>query len=270
MIQSLVNGQISAFLPVTDRGLAYGDGVFETLAVFSGRPRWWQDHMDRLSLACERLSIRCPAQTILLSEVQNVSAGQVRCVVKIILTRGSSERGYGATRTAAPTRIVSAHAWPDNSPYAGSGICTKILSIRLGLQPALGGMKHLNRLEQVLAATEVNARGVDDGLLLDAENFLISAVSSNIFLVSGERLLTPRLDRCGIRGVVRGRILKEFKSRCELRRISTDMLSETDEIFLCNSIRGIVPVRVIDSHSFQPGPVVRELQEWLAGASLRL
>jgi 4-amino-4-deoxychorismate lyase len=130
-------------------------------------------------------------------------------------------------------------------------------------------MKHLNRLEQVLAAAELAAAGADEGILLDHEEFLISAISSNIFLVSEQQLLTPRLDRCGVRGVVRGRIVKEFKSRCELRRVSLDMLPEAEEVFLCNTVRGIIPVLSIDDHQFKPGPVTRELQEWMADSGGR-
>lgn len=268
MFESLVNGEISALVPVSDRGLAYGDGVFETLAVFNGRPRWWQDHMDRLAVACERLALKCPPQTILLNEVQTVSLGQARCVVKIILTRGSGLRGY-SPGAQEPTRIVTAHPWPDSAPYTGRGVRTRICELRLGLQPVLGGMKHLNRLEQVMAAAELAGSDAEEGILLDHEEFLISAISSNIFLVSEQQLLTPRLDRCGVRGVVRGRIVKEFKSRCELRRVSLDMLPETDEVFLSNTIRGIVPVLSIDAHEFVPGPVTRELQEWMTEAGSR-
>lgn len=264
MFESLVNGEISRLVPVTDRGLAYGDGLFETLAVFNGRPRWWQEHMDRLAVSCERLALKCPAQTILLSEVQTVSAGQARCVVKITLTRGNGPRGYAPVSAAEPTRIVAAYPWPQDEPYSGRGISARTCELRLALQPRLGGMKHLNRLEQVLAAAELAGMDADEGILLDQEEFLISAISSNIFLVSEQRLLTPRLDRCGVRGVVRGRIVKEFKSRCELRRVSMDMLPEADEVFLCNTVRGIIPVVRIDDHEFTPGPVTRELQEWMA------
>ena len=266
MLESLVNGEISELVPVTDRGLAYGDGIFETVAVFHGRPRWWQDHMDRLAVSCERLALKCPAQTILLNEVQTVAAGQARCVVKIILTRGSGLRGYSPDGAGEPTRVVVAYPWPDTAPYEGRGVRARTCELRLGLQPRLGGMKHLNRLEQVLASAELTAMHAEEGILLDHEGFLISAISSNIFLVSEQQLLTPRLDRCGVRGVVRGRIVKEFKSRCELRRVSLDMLSEADEVFLCNTIRGIVPLLSLDEHEFTPGPVTRELQEWMAAS----
>ena len=123
-------------------------------------------------------------------------------------------------------------------------------------------MKHLNRLEQVLASSEPCDEGVSEGIFLDRENHVISAISANIFLVLEDRLLTPRLDQCGVRGVFRGQLLAAFAARCEQRRIQVDLLNEADEVFICNSVRGIVPIRSIDGKEYQIGPLTRELQAW--------
>lgn len=268
MLECLVNGEIGGYLPVTDRGLAYGDGLFETIGVHRGQPRWWQDHMDRMAAGCERLGLPMPPQAVLLREAQTVSAGQQRCVVKIILTRGPGGRGYLPRAGAEPTRIVAAHAFPENlETQARLGVQARSCELRLAIQPRLGGIKHLNRLEQVLAAAETAQAGAEEGILLDADGHVICAISANLFLVSGGQLLTPRLDRCGVRGVLRARILSAFKSRCELRRISRDMLPEADEAFTCSAIRGIVPLRRIDDQAFTIGPVTRELQAWLEQAT---
>jgi 4-amino-4-deoxychorismate lyase len=265
MLECLVNGEISRFVTADDRGLAYGDGVFETLAVDKGVPRWWQDHVDRLARGCERLGLALPPQEVLLREVQTATAGQLRCVAKIIITRGSAGRGYVPPGPGRELRIVSAHAWPEGIGQAASrGIEIRVLQVRLAIQPALGGIKHLNRLEQVLAAAECERLGAAEGLLLDANGDVISGVSANLFLVSGNNLLTPRMDRCGVRGVLRARILKAFKARCELRRVSPEMLAEADELFMCSSIRGILPVVGVDDRRYPVGPVTRELQGWLA------
>jgi 4-amino-4-deoxychorismate lyase len=205
-------------------------------------------------------------QALLLREVQTASAGQARCVARIMLTRGSGGRGYGPGDPAGELRIVSAHRWPEGiEGDARNGIDLRICSLRLAVQPALGGIKHLNRLEQVLAAAECAAEGAAQGLLLDSNGHIISGIAANLFLVSGGRLLTPRMDRSGVRGVLRARILKAFKSRCELRRISLDMLDEAEEVFMCNAIRGIFPVRSIGERAFAVGPLTRELQDWLRG-----
>jgi 4-amino-4-deoxychorismate lyase len=264
MLECLVNGEISTFVTTSNRGLNYADGLFETLAVHNGRPRRWQAHMDRLGLGCERLGLVMPPQAILLREVQTVSAGLVDAVVKIVLTRGGHARGYMPQMNKDCVRIISAHPFPgDVEKVARQGMAARICELRLAIQPALGGMKHLNRLEQVLASAELRDSGVAEGILLDMEDHVISAISGNIFLVSETRMLTPRLDRCGVRGIVRGQLLAHFGARCEQRRIGVDMLKEADEVFVCNSVRGIVPLTSIDEQEYGIGPVTRELQAWL-------
>lgn len=262
---ALVNGEIAAFVAADDRGLCYGDGLFETLAVIGGRPRFWQAHMDRLEEGCRRLSLNPPAQATLLREVQTVAAGLPRCVVRITLSRGSAGRGYATGGERGVNRVVSAHDWPPGTAAAAEqGVEARTLELRLAQQPALGGIKHLNRLEQVLASLELADTPGLEGILLDREGHLISALSANLFLVSDGNLLTPRMDRCGVRGVVRGLVLRDFKPRCELRRITPDMLVEVDEAFVCNAVRGIVPLLRIDDLSWPIGPVTRELQAWFA------
>ena len=264
MKECLVNGEISTLVETSNRGLNYGDGLFETLLVSNGRPRRWQGHMDRLGIGCERLGMTMPPQSILLREVQTVSAGMTDAVVKIVIARGGQGRGYMPPAGESPVRVVSAHRYPDGvAELARKGVRARICELRLGVQPALGGIKHLNRLEQVLASAEIREAGVDEGILLDREEHVVSAIAANIFLVIEDRLLTPRLDLCGVRGVVRSHILAGFGARCEQRRITLDMLQEAAEVFICNTVKGIVPVTAIDDYEFEIGPVTRELQTWL-------
>jgi len=264
MLECLVDGEISDRISAADRGLQYGDGLFETMAVIGGQPRFWQGHMDRLSTGCEKLGIPLTPQAVLLREVKTVAAGQQKCVVKIILTRGTSGRGYLPRTPDNANRIVSSYSWPQDSGYlVETGIRARICDLRLGIQPALAGLKHLNRLEQVMARSEWDGRSIHEGVLLDCEDHVVSAISSNIFLVHLGRLLTPRLDRCGVRGVMRAAILKEFRERCEQRRIKLDMLPEAQEVFVCNSVRGVFPVTRIDHWEYAIGPVTREVQDWL-------
>ena len=270
MFECLVDGEISTLVETTNRGLNYGDGLFETLSVHNGRPRRWQAHMDRLGAGCERLGLSMPPQAILLREVQTVSAGLADAVVKIVLTRDGQGRGYTPSQNSACVRIISSHIFPDGVvESAREGVKARICELRLAIQPALGGIKHLNRLEQVLASEEIRETGVE-GILLDGEDHVISAIAANIFLVLEDRLLTPRLDLCGVRGVVRSQILADFGARCEQRRIMVDMLQEADEVFICNSVRGIVPVTAIDDQEYRIGPVTRELQTWLLNPQLSL
>lgn len=264
MLECLVDGEISTYVAASNRGLNYGDGLFETLAVHNGQPLRWQAHMDRLGAGCERLGMDMPPQAILLREVQTVSGGLVDSVVKIVLCRGGVARGYLPPQDVACTRIVSAHEFPQNiEENAARGVKARICDLRLAIQPALGGIKHLNRLEQVLASSESFTEDVTEGILLDGEDHVISAISANIFLIIDERLLTPRLDRCGVRGVIRSQLLTACSGRCEQRRIQVDLLREADEVFICNSVRGIVPVTAINGQDYTIGPVTRELQSWL-------
>lgn len=280
MHDCLVNGEISNSVNVMDRGLNYGDGVFETLRVRAGKPRFWQSHMDRLETGCQRLGIERPDQAVLLREVQTVAAGHPECVVKIVITRGvpdpMASRGYAPPVNCPVTRIVSAHMLPpdiktnvegvidpDNTSHSRAGLKVRICELRLAHQPVLAGIKHLNRLEQVMARSEWNDPEISEGVMLDENDHLVCGTASNIFLVSAGRMLTPRLDRCGVRGVLRGEILRLFSARCEQRRITLDMLPEADEVFLCNSVRGIMPVRRINDWRYNLGPVTLEVKEWL-------
>ena len=264
MLECLINGEISTFVSATNRGLYFGDGVLESIPVHNGRTRLWQTHMDRLGAGCDRLGLVMPPQAILLREVQTVSAGRDKVVVQIVLTRDGQCADYSPTEDSSCSRVVSAHSYPDDVlEHAREGISARICDLRLAIQPALGGIKHLNRLEQVLASKEMRGQQADEGLLLDMEGHVISAISANVFIVMGDRLLTPRLDRCGVRGVLRSQILAEFTARCEQRRIQVDLLQEAHEVFLCDCVRGIRPVTDIDDYHYDIGPVTRELQTWL-------
>jgi 4-amino-4-deoxychorismate lyase len=260
----LIDGELSAYVGADNRGLAFGDGVWERLVVVNGEPWWWQDHIDRLKLGCERLGLAAPPQSVLLREVQTVAAGRARSLVKIILTRGGGSSFYLPEVEAEVTRVVMGYPWPEAMvSRARRGARARLCETRLAVQPALGGINHLNRLERVLAAREMAAYPEMEGFLLDTNDHLISALDSNIFLVMGDQLLTPRMDRSGVRGILRGRIARAFKARTELRRITLDMLPEADEVILCDVVRGIVPVISVGGWSFNPGPVTAELQTWL-------
>jgi len=263
MDNCLVNGEISEFVHAADRGFTYGDGLFETVTVVNGRPRWWQDHVDRMTEGCRRLGLEAPHQALLLRELLTVAAGKPRCVVKIILTRGPGSRDYRPPGLTGPTRVVSAHPWPAEPT---GGVTARCCDLRLAIQPLLGGIKHLNRLEQVLAAMEMEDAEEDEGILLDAEEHVVSGISSNLFLVYAGQLITPRLDRCGVRGVLRAQILRAFRARCEQRRVARDMLAGASELFLCNVVRGIVPVLRVDGRNYPAGPVTAEIQQWLQGS----
>ena len=149
MLECLVNGEISNFIAASNRGLNYADGVFETLVVQSGHPLRWQAHMDRLGLGCERLGLAMPPQALLLREVQTISTGYAIAVVKIVLTREGFGRGYTPPKGGDCTRIITVHPYPDGiEAIAREGVTAKVCETRLALQPALGGIKHLDLVQE--------------------------------------------------------------------------------------------------------------------------
>ncbi|HHH36012.1 MAG TPA: aminodeoxychorismate lyase [Gammaproteobacteria bacterium] len=248
MPDCLINGEERAALDVHDRGLHYGDGLFETVAVVNGRMPLWSRHMARLTEGARRLGIPVPAPAVLASEAQRLCGDASRAVLKILLTRGSG-RGYRPPASVEPRRLLFRYSWPaGHGLHAGRAVTVRICNLRLGHNPALAGIKHLNRLEQVLARSEWDDDHIAEGLLLDETDHVIEGTQSNLFIVRDGRLLTPDLSRCGVAGVMRGLVMEEAP-RLGIPCVETSLrladVLESDEVFLCNSLAGIVPVRAI-------------------------
>jgi 4-amino-4-deoxychorismate lyase len=251
-----------------DRGLHFGDGLFETVACVRGRPRFLEDHLRRLKHGCERLAIAAPPPE-LSGEVEGLAAACDRSLVKIIYTRGpATARGYAPSGEEHPTRIVLRYAWAQEDPRcATEGVAVAIAGLTLGENPSLAGLKHLNRLELVLARAELAASHALEALLLTGSGHLVSGTMSNVFLVHGGRIETPRLDRCGVAGVMRRvvmRVAAEAGLAVEEMPLRQADLGSAQEVFLTNARIGIWPVRAIESRALAPGPVTRRLQGLIA------
>lgn len=262
----LVDGKPGRVDP-RDRGLAYGDGLFETMAADCGRIRWLDHHLERLADGCRRLAIPLPDRKVLRREIGAVCPATGRAIVKLIVTRGVSARGYGPPDAPRATRMVGTAHWPTHpASYYTHGIELRTLKLRLGENPALAGIKHLNRLEQVLARIELNDLSAQEGLLLDTSGFVVGGTASNVFAVSGTRLLTPAIRRCGVGGVMR-RVVLESCGQLGLGAEETDLAPEAlgaaDELFVTNAVFGIWPVRELDGLSRRAGEVAGRLQQLL-------
>jgi 4-amino-4-deoxychorismate lyase len=262
----LVNGQSSRIDPA-DRGLAYGDGLFETMAAKEGRIRWLDLHLDRLEEGCRRLEIPAPSRSLVTGEIDTVCPNKGRVVVKLIVTRGPGTRGYRPPESPAPTRVLAISQWPDypDSRYH-DGISVRTCQLRLGENPALAGIKHLCRLEQVLAQLELRGQPVQQGLMLDASGRVAQGTSSNVFIVAGGELVTPSLTRCGIKGVMRRIVLEAARAlaiRAEEREIAPAELLGADEVFMTNALFGIWPVTELDGRRFGIGPTTARLMAHL-------
>lgn len=267
----LVNGEAKEEIPVTDRGLQYGDGLFETLEVRSGQPIFLARHINRLMLGCAKLHIPAPCPAVIQQEItellKTTSTEPSDCVVKIMVTRGSGGRGYRQPDTICPTRIISLHPYPHHpSTYSSLGINAHLCQTRLGLNPLLAGLKHLNRLEQVLARSEWNDPNIQEGIMLDLNGHVIEGTMSNIFFVQQGILHTPLLSQCGIAGIIRAVILElAHHHRIPVREhlFNIEMLLSAEEIFVTNSIIGIWPIKQLGTNTFRVGSMSQQLRVWL-------
>jgi 4-amino-4-deoxychorismate lyase len=212
-----------------------------------------------------------PSRSLLAQEIDSYCPRQGRAVVKLIVTRGPGMRGYLPPDPAAPTRVLMISAWPD---YPASnylyGISMRTCRMRLGENPALAGIKHLCRLEQVLAQLELRGHAVEQGLLLDASGYVAGGTTSNIFVATGAAVATPSLVRCGIKGVMRRSVLEAARAlglRAEEREITMVELLAADEVFVTNSLFGIWPVTAIDDRRFAIGPATKTLMKHFESGS---
>lgn len=259
----LVNGHAQDHIAVADRGLHYGDGLFETIAVTGGRPRLWERHWRRLSTGCRRLGIAPPDPEILWEEASRVCGGVDRGVLKIILTRGAGGRGYRPVQTGQATRIMATYPWPAY-PEANwrQGVAVRVCTTRLGRNPALAGIKHLNRLEQVLARSEWQDPHIAEGLMLDDDGHVIAGTLSNLFIVTAQGLLTPTLAACGVAGIMRSVILDlaaELDIVWQEKPLRLEDLLRADEVFLSNALIGIWPVRRVEQRDYSVGSLTELL-----------
>ncbi len=262
----LIDGEPATGLPLDDRGLAYGDGLFETILVHAGRAVWWPEHLQRLHGGAGRLGIIPPANALWdadLTRLLGSSPQTGQLIVKLILTRGGGARGYGLAAGQAPRRIALRLPAPRlDSRWRSEGIRVRWCETRLAMQPRLAGIKHLNRLEQVLARADWDDEDVMEGLLRDTHGEVICATAANLFAVIGGRLLTPSLQHSGVAGTCRAHLLKECQAL--IASISPAQLLAAEELFVCSSVRGILPVAALGDHRWPVGPLTRQLMTNLA------
>lgn len=259
----LINGRPDRRVDVADRGFQYGDGVFTTVAVVRGIPVFLRYHLERLDRDAGKLGFPVLDRAVLAEEVKRMASAEARAVVKVMLTRGCGGRGYRPPQMPEITRVISLHPAPDDpTDRFEQGVTVRLCRWRLAIQPDLAGIKHLNRLEQVMARSEWDDGSIREGLLRDSEGHVVEGVLSNVFLVRQGRLLTPLLDRCGVSGVMRTVVMglaAELGMSVDETRITVDELLQADEIFLTNSVIGIWPVGRFEQRTLSVGPWTRQL-----------
>ena len=265
MNRMLINGQETSLISASERALQYGDGVFETIAIKNAQPLHWQRHMQRLLDGCIRLAI--PAPDIELLKQQSLSLinqqTSASAVVKIIVSRGVGGRGYRISEDVHPSTIISISDWPDfpNSHYS-EGVKIRSCELQLSRQPRLAGIKHLNRLEQVLARQEWSDNSIAEGIMCDTEGNVIEGTMSNLFLVQAGVVLTPELSACGVAGIMRQLIIEACEA-CEIdhriEAVSYTQARRSDEVFITNSLIELWPVRQWDDKTYTVNGEITQL-----------
>ncbi|QYZ67542.1 MAG: 4-amino-4-deoxychorismate lyase [Gammaproteobacteria bacterium (ex Lamellibrachia satsuma)] len=250
----LIDGQPADRIPVSDRGLQYGDGLFETIAVTDGEPRLWEAHMERLTQGEARLGFPLQDKSLLLAETRELLSDTQRGVLKLLLTRGSGGRGYRAPHDVTPRRMLTLHPWPDYpDSWFTAGIRLRVCETRIGRSRALAGLKHLNRLEQVLARNEWDDPEIAEGVMLDENDLVVEGTQSNLFMLSEGCLLTPDLTDCGVAGVMRRLVLElanQLGIETVIKKLTLQECKAGDALFITNSIMGICPVSDLEERRF--------------------
>jgi len=263
-----VNGEAQSTVSVLERGLHYGDGLFETIACLAEGPRFLERHLQRLKRGCEQLGFGPLELPQLAEEVRSAATGQ-RAVLKLLVTRGIARaRGYAPSGQEVATRVLLRYGWPhEDAALAQGGVRIAISGVRLGENPALAGLKHCNRLEQVLARRALCDPHITEALMFSSSGALISGTMTNVFLVRDGRLLTPRLDRCGVAGIMRAVVLSLAVAGgipAEEAVLDARDLDAAQELFLTNALLGIRPVGELPGRALPVGPLTRTLQSYLA------
>lgn len=248
-----MNGRPGDTLGLADRGFQYGDGIFTTAAVEDGRVLLLSQHLDRLRRDARQLGLPAPAPQF-GAEAESLARGVSCGVLKLIWTGGQGGRGYGRPETVEGARVCMLHPAPTHpSAYWREGVTVARSQHVLPEDMAAAGCKHMSRLTQVLARSALPA-GVQEGLLRNRAGNWVEATASNLFLRKGGRVFTPRLDRYGVRGIMRDKLCR-LMAEAGIDLVMPDAitqaaLDDADEVWLTNSIIGLWPVRSIDGKDY--------------------
>jgi 4-amino-4-deoxychorismate lyase len=249
--------QVDAW-PIGNRLESYGDGLFETMRVLGGEVPWWNPHWNRLAHGASRLRITLPEEALVRQAAASLFDDAGDGVLKLLLGRGGVARGYAPTISAAPPWMLSRHAVPKPVENVSAHWCRT----RWSVQPALAGIKHCNRLEQVLARGECEEAGTDEGLMLDTDGNVVSATAANVFVLRDGRWWTPSVARCGVAGVCRAHLIGLLQAA--ETDLSPAQLEAAESVFLCNAVRGILPIARLETRTWSLHPAIAEARRLLA------
>ncbi len=257
----IINGEAKSNISIFNRNMQYGDGLFETCVAKDNKVLFWKNHFARLNNGCERLNIKKIANSVWLEDIKKALsfASEKTCIIKLILSRGNSLRGYSYSRDIEPVRVVIASQM--NEYKAKENFSLEFASSGFHSNPDLAGIKHCNRLEQIMARTNMLA---DEAIMLDENQSIISVTQGNIYFIFGNKLVTPKLDRCGVIGSRRSIILelsRLINLEVDEDTISSEQAIKANEVFVSNSLIGIQPVTSIDSYCLNKNPLTEKIRD---------
>ena len=267
-----VNGRPGHALPLPDRGLEFGDGLFETLLLLDGVPQFPEFHERRLrrGFECLRFAGATPELASLIAPALDRAAGFQRAALRLTLSRAAGSRGYPPGQGVDHRCVLRLTPIGTDAPAHTSPATLGVSSMALASQPALAGIKHLNRLEQVLAAREAAQSGADDMVMLDQAGKVVSTTAGNLYMFAQGKIHTPRIGDCGIAGTRRKLLLEQWAPALGLEVVQRDLdpaeLVSAEELFYSNSLWGLRPVGELGARLFQHHPVCNALfTQYLAG-----
>ncbi len=267
MTKVFINGVEKTELNVNDRGFQYGDGLFETIAYQQNKLQYIDAHFQRLREGCERLSIDCVDEALWLNDIKQCAL-KAPSIIKLIVSRGVSARGYKCNNSNAVTRVTIASDMAEYPQENYHGINTIICKTPASINTALAGIKHLNRLENVLARQEWNDKNITEGFLFNHSGYLIEGTMSNVFCVKDNTLYTPELNLSGVAGIMRAQIIeraKKSKIKVCISNITEPMFLKMEAMFITNSLIGLWPVKQVDDTVFKTHEIVEFLQDEIQG-----
>ncbi|WP_237385177.1 aminodeoxychorismate lyase [Xenorhabdus sp. Sc-CR9] len=264
-----INGKQCNHLPVGDRAVQFGDGCFTTIRIEQGQPALLPLHIKRLQKGVEKLFMPALDWAQLENHIKQAVQGCKSGVLKVILSRGMGGRGYSFDDAIEPTKILSLNPYPEHYiTQRQKGVSLTLSPISMGINPYLAGIKHLNRLEQVLIKQFIDKSTSDEALVLDSDGLLVECCAANIFWRKGKNVYTPDLNQCGVEGIMRQKIIElltesDYTLSCVIRY--PEALAYADEVIICNSLMPVIPVTQIQAHKNQPSWKYqsRELHEYL-------
>ncbi|WP_286268801.1 aminodeoxychorismate lyase [Thalassotalea hakodatensis] len=249
MLYCSLNGIRTEDISITDRGLAYGDGVFTTAKIVDGTILLLMEHIERLKESCARIALSDIDWHALKAELVKQSTAFPLAVLKVMITAGTGGRGYSRIGVSKPNVIVMVHEFPKHYiDWQQAGVSIGIAKTRLGINPNLAGIKHLNRLEQVLIRKELDESQWQDLIVTDVQNNIVETSCANVFWIKNNDVFTPELGSSGVSGLLRNQTIRQL-SEIKLIKEPLDSLVDIDAMIICNSVMGYVPVKNFNGHT---------------------